>query len=308
MRPGAADRLSTQERGLHRTDNDRLVICLAARFAMEDRDGCRTGRPLAKARLDRKEAEGANGAMKMHAAEAGSMSHVINYGDYLESRIKRSTVRRNELTREKLKAAAVSLLESGGYHDTPISTFCEQAGLAKGTFYLHFADKEDLVAHVLEEYADLQVKIMPSAAGSKDAYAALIVLNSWFAETFCENVGMHRSMMQLSETIPRITKIWSAFLTGLSARYVDEIRRWSNTTLDPDFATFVTYCLWGMLDQALYAIYAVKRNPDFERLAKNRSHLVQSITLFQHRALFLENPSAAFDKSIEGFLALRGRA
>lgn len=246
--------------------------------------------------------------MKMHGAETGPMSHVINYRDHLESRIKRAAVRRNELTREKLKAAAVRLLESGGYHDIPISTFCEEAGLAKGTFYLHFADKEDLVAQVLEEYADLQVKIMPSAEGSKDAYAALIVLNSWFAETFCENVGLHRSMMQLSETIPRITKIWGAFLKGLSGRYIDEIRRWSNTTLDPDFATFVTYCLWGMLDQALYAIYAVRRNPDFERLARNQSYLVQSITLFQHRALFLENPTASFDRSVEGFLALRGRA
>ncbi|MDT9598806.1 TetR/AcrR family transcriptional regulator [Sphingosinicella rhizophila] len=245
--------------------------------------------------------------MKIPVAEGGPISHVISYRDYLEGRIKRSAVRRNELTREKLKAATVRLLESGGYHEIPISTFCEEAGLAKGTFYLHFADKEDLVAQVLEEYTALQVKIMPSADGSKDAYAALIVLNSWFAETFCENVGLHRSMMQLSEAIPRITKIWTDFLKGLSARYIEEVQRWSNTTLDPEFATFVTYCLWGMLDQALYAIYAVKRNPDFERLARNQAYLVQSITLFQHRALFLENPEATFDKSVEGFLMLRGR-
>ncbi|MEQ8748634.1 MAG: TetR/AcrR family transcriptional regulator [Amphiplicatus sp.] len=235
------------------------------------------------------------------------MSHVINYSHYLDGKIRRPQAKKNELTREKLKAGAVRLLERGGYHDIRISTFCEEAGLAKGTFYLHFADKEDLVAHVLEEYADLQVKIMPSASGCDDAFSALLALNSWFADTFCENVGLHRSMMQLSETIPRITEIWTGFLKGLSSRYIEEIRRWSNKPLSADFSTYVTYCLWGMLDQALYAIYAVHRNPDFERLSKSRSYLVQSITLFQHRALFLENPPAQFDRSVDDFLSLRVR-
>lgn len=246
--------------------------------------------------------------MKTTLADASSRSHVINYRLYLEAKIQRADIKKNELTKEKLKAGAVRLLEKNGYHDIRISTFCEEAGLAKGTFYLHFTDKEDLVVDVLEEYADLQVKLMPSAEGCEDAYSAFLVLNSWFASTFCENVGLHRSMMQLSETIPRITKIWTHFLKGLSEQYIDEINRWSNKPLPADMASFATYSLWGMLDQALYAIYAVHRNPDFERVAKSQAFLVEAISLFQYRALYLENPAAPLNKSLSDFLALRTRA
>jgi AcrR family transcriptional regulator len=237
--------------------------------------------------------------------DTSPLSHVINYGQVLDNKCSRPSARKNDLTADRLKAAAVRLLENGGFHDIRIEHFCKEAGLAKGTFYLHFADKEDLVARVLAEYADLQIRIMPSAAECATAFDALILLNSWFADTFCENVGLHRSMMQLSETIPRITEIWTDFLKRLSTQFNAEIRRWSDHPLNADLSTFVTYCLWGMLDQALYAIYAVHRNPDFGRLARNRAHLVQSITLFQYRALFLENPGAPIDKSLEPLLAFR---
>ena len=242
--------------------------------------------------------------MKPQTAASASRSHVINYQHYLESKIQREGVRKKELTREKLKAGAVRLLEKGSYHEIRISTFCEEAGLAKGTFYLHFTDKEDLVVSVLEEYADLQVKLMPSVDDCNTAYDAFYELNSWFAETFCENVGLHRSLMQLSETMPQITEIWSSFLRRLSTRFISEIDRWSNRPLPPELGTLATYTLWGMLDQALYAIYAVHRNPDYERVAKTREHLVETITLFQHRALFLENPSSPVDKSLSPLMTL----
>ena len=245
--------------------------------------------------------------MNTQWSEKTGQSHVINFQHHLDGKMRRSNMRKIERTRERIKLSAVRLLERLGYHNIRISTFCEEAGLAKGTFYLHFTDKEDLVAHVLEEYADLQVKIMPSAQGSENAYMALLMLNHWFAATFCENVGLHRSMMQLSETIPRITVIWTNFLKGLAARYIEEIHRWSNKPLNDDIATHVTYCLWGMLDQALYAIYAVHRNPDFERVAKDQAFLVESVTLFQYRALFLSNPDDATDKSLDALLALRAK-
>ncbi|MBB4633152.1 TetR family transcriptional regulator [Sphingosinicella soli] len=232
-------------------------------------------------------------------------SHVVNFRELLESRCGRQSARRNDVTADKLKAATVRLLETRGYHDIRIETVCKEAGLAKGTLYLHFADKEDLVSQVLEEYTDLQIRLMPGAGHCKTAFDALSFLNAWFSDTFCENVGLHRSLMQLSETIPRITEIWTNFLKRLSDQFNAEIRRWSDTPLSADLSTLATYCLWGMLDQALYAIYAVHRNPDFGRLARNRAFLIQSITLLQYRALFLENPDTVIDKSLQPLLSLK---
>jgi AcrR family transcriptional regulator len=232
-------------------------------------------------------------------------NHVINYLHFLESKSQRTGVRKIEQTRERLKAGAVRLLERHSYHDIRIATFCEEADVAKGTFYLHFKDKEDIVAQVLAEYADLQVKFIPSVEQLDNAFDALSHLNTWFASTFYENLGVQRSMMQLSETIPRMTDIWTDFLKRLAERYIDEIARWSDKKLSDDVAKLIVYCLWGMLDQALYAIYAVKRNPDFGRVTKNRRFLVEAVTLFQYRALFLENPRGGIDSAFGDFMKQR---
>jgi AcrR family transcriptional regulator len=48
-----------------------------------------------------------------------------------------------------LRAAEESLLEHG-YHDTSIDDIARRVGVAKGTVYLHFPSKEDLVLALLE--------------------------------------------------------------------------------------------------------------------------------------------------------------
>lgn len=53
--------------------------------------------------------------------------------------------KKKEDKRNRLLEAANSLFMDNGVSNTTISEICDKAGIAKGTFYLYFLDKEDIL-------------------------------------------------------------------------------------------------------------------------------------------------------------------
>src|SRR6266404_1683112 len=62
-----------------------------------------------------------------------------------ERRVVRSGVRRSERTRAAIREAANDLFLRGGVDRTTVDAICAAAGVSKGTFYLYFHRKEDLL-------------------------------------------------------------------------------------------------------------------------------------------------------------------
>ena len=62
--------------------------------------------------------------------------------------MKENTLSRKEqgkLTKEKIFKTAVNLITEKGYDNVSVNEICNQAGVAKGTFYVHYKSKEDIV-------------------------------------------------------------------------------------------------------------------------------------------------------------------
>lgn len=55
--------------------------------------------------------------------------------------------------RERLLTAGLDLFHSRGYHATGVQEITGQAGVPKGSFYNHFASKQELAVAALERYA-----------------------------------------------------------------------------------------------------------------------------------------------------------
>jgi len=49
------------------------------------------------------------------------------------------------LTKNKVFETAIELIKEKGYNNVTISHICEKAGVAKGTFYVHYKSKDDIV-------------------------------------------------------------------------------------------------------------------------------------------------------------------
>ena len=55
--------------------------------------------------------------------------------------------------RDSLLESAFSLFINNGFNKTSISDIVNQAGVAKGTFYLYFKDKYDIRNHLISHKA-----------------------------------------------------------------------------------------------------------------------------------------------------------
>jgi AcrR family transcriptional regulator len=80
------------------------------------------------------------------------------------------TVRKRERTRGELVAAAERLVAAHGLDALSIDEITEEADVAKGTFYTHFTDKDDLAAAIGRHIRiELEDKITATNEGITDA-------------------------------------------------------------------------------------------------------------------------------------------
>jgi AcrR family transcriptional regulator len=74
--------------------------------------------------------------------------------------------RRKQRTRDQLKTAAIELILEKGYDEVAIQDITDRADLGRGTFYVHFDDKEDILWSALREGFDaLYAEMMRRFAG-----------------------------------------------------------------------------------------------------------------------------------------------
>lgn len=67
----------------------------------------------------------------------------------LEAAMKEKVLKNKQLKLEKLLSSAQELFMSKGIQDTSVSDITSYAGVAKGTFYLYFADKYSIRDHLI---------------------------------------------------------------------------------------------------------------------------------------------------------------
>ncbi|MEX1305998.1 MAG: TetR family transcriptional regulator C-terminal domain-containing protein [Rhodovibrionaceae bacterium] len=60
----------------------------------------------------------------------------------------------SESTKERMLDAGLSMLLRHGYNDLGIQVVLKETGVPKGSFYHHFASKEDFALQVIERYMD----------------------------------------------------------------------------------------------------------------------------------------------------------
>ncbi|WP_298019252.1 TetR/AcrR family transcriptional regulator [uncultured Dysosmobacter sp.] len=60
-------------------------------------------------------------------------------------------------TKQKIFDTAVALIKAQGYEQVTVSQICQEAGLAKGSFYVHYRTKEDIIRE--SYYSDMDAFI-----------------------------------------------------------------------------------------------------------------------------------------------------
>jgi TetR/AcrR family transcriptional regulator, fatty acid metabolism regulator protein len=99
--------------------------------------------------------------------------------------------KKNNEKYEAILNAAVKVIGQAGYHNAPISKIAREAGVADGTVYLYFKNKEDILISILRETIGTIVdRIHEEIVGIDDPVQALHIVVTVYFETLGTNTDL----------------------------------------------------------------------------------------------------------------------
>jgi AcrR family transcriptional regulator len=168
---------------------------------------------------------------------------------------------------EQILQIALKLFAEKGYHAASINDIIEAAGIAKGTFYLHFTGKFDLLDRMISSNIDLLSLYVKELDISKPVPVAEI---RQIYKNFVAVLGTFKNFRYLVKLVlseymnidPALTEKVNGFfdstiaMTAVFIRQAQVIGR-VHPTLDPDISST---CIVGSVRELLYR-WAVRSQP-----------------------------------------------
>ena len=160
-------------------------------------------------------------------------------------REKREVDRRIQRTRQMLREAFFALLMEKGYDDMTVQDITERANVGRATFYLHYKDKEALLADSLKRLIDELVEYVEPRNDSPSTYKMLSI------RTF-QHVAHHHELYHvlLGESGPPIIAIrMKRYLAALIQKHVIEpLTARGTTRVEPELlATHAAGSLFALI-------------------------------------------------------------
>jgi AcrR family transcriptional regulator len=186
---------------------------------------------------------------------------------------------RGQDTRRRLLDAGATVLASKGYHATRVDDVVKLAQTSHGTFYLYFANKEELfralAAEVAQEMQALAEAMEPLTAGA----TGRAVLQRWirqFVEVYRRHGPVIRAWTEAEIGGSEFGRLGTDLLTQFSGVIVARIGEVKSPGLDPIITTLV---LVAMLERLNY--YALTNQVRIEPDA-----IAETLARVAHASLF----------------------
>jgi AcrR family transcriptional regulator len=189
-------------------------------------------------------------------------------------RARRADAERN---RAALVGAARRVFERDGYVRARITDIAEEAGVAHGSFYSHFAGKPEIFAAVMAEVEEEMLHPGPAlTAAGADPAAVIEAANLAYLEAYQRNARLMALLEQVAtvdEAFRELRLQRSAAFLARNARAVRRLQRagLADPALDADLASLA---LSTMVSRSAYVTFALGQGPaDVGRLAATLTRL-----------------------------------
>ncbi len=186
------------------------------------------------------------------------------------------TRRQGAATRRRLLDAATEVLAAKGFEATRIDDVVTAAGVSHGTFYLYYANKEDILVALAEECTAALAPLVAALAEVPADESGSAVVRSWLTEY----VGVHRSYGVVIRAWvedfvddERLAELGRATLGSIADALLARLR-----TAHPDDAGTRLVALLAMIERAP----AVVADPR----AGEESRAIETLATVIHRSFF----------------------
>jgi AcrR family transcriptional regulator len=137
---------------------------------------------------------------------------------------------RKAATRRAVKEAALGCFAESGYAETSIAAITRAAGVAQGTFYVHFPSKDALLDELLDEFnqefvarlAPIWIETAATRLEELVTRSAEAFLEHWetrkdFVEIYAQKTAQGMSLAELTEGInPPVVELLTPQLAGMA--------------------------------------------------------------------------------------------
>jgi AcrR family transcriptional regulator len=183
-------------------------------------------------------------------------------------------------TLRKLLEAGMIVFDRRGYHAARVDDIVKVAKTSHGTFYLYFANKEDLfwalLADVSEEMTALSASLAPVAAGRK-GYEELRNWLDKFVDLYLRYAPVIRAWTEAETDASEMGTFGAGVLARFARRLSDRIAEAdSGSGLDPDVAALA---MVAMIERLSY--YVLTRSVELDR-----DQLLDTLTTILHVGVF----------------------
>src|SRR6056297_1597538 len=188
----------------------------------------------------------------------------------------RDTLRKGDRTRIDLMIAGSRFLGEHPLDRLTVSVICKSAGVAHGTFYLYFKDRNDLAGAVLGAFVDyVQLQMRAAARCEGDATRNTTLA---YMRVFEANPVLMKSLVAGGDTFPEAR----AAFQRLNHDWIEAVVRHAMRSDAGDMRSKSdlmrrAYALGGMVDQYLTALF-VTEDPWVRELSKDRTEVLDMLT------------------------------
>jgi AcrR family transcriptional regulator len=211
--------------------------------------------------------------------------------------------KRGAETRERLKQAAVVVLERSGYRALRLQDIAEEAGVNMSLLYHYFSGKADLTREILSELLDSMSKPVDLPS---DPFESILAANRIVVETYRSAPGLMRCLLHLDEEEIDFAALYRDVSLQWSKRVAVKITKLiPGNRLTEGQRLMVAYALGGMVDAFLFELY-VDRNPNLQKEFAEPDDAARFLAIMWFRALYAKNPVPANLGSFTGFETLLG--
>jgi AcrR family transcriptional regulator len=182
--------------------------------------------------------------------------------------------------------AAEALFLEKGFAFTSVDEIVRAADVAKGTFYLHFRTKDEVLLALRQRYITIFCGRLQDALFSTEAASLSDRLDAWIAAAvngYLDQVALHDLVFHEFRPSPRRLQHDNPMIAQLSAFLLEGARQDGWLVEDSHLtAVMIFHCVHGAVDECVVAPQAIDRNA-----------AINSVTLFCRRALGLTEKSEA---------------
>lgn len=145
-----------------------------------------------------------------------------------------SSDRRVTRTRTHLRQAMLDLILENGYEGVTVEQLAERAGVARGTFYLHYRHKEDLMLAIVGELIDdllAQLSELPLTSWQRPEQGVAEPIKLVFKHA-AEHAAMYQILLRGEVTFPIARRLRAIILEAANG-FLDYKLKREGLELDP---------------------------------------------------------------------------